>query len=128
MTNGCIQQIISDSDCIWKALNLSIQRSEMIRGGDFGCPSLANMLLIGSPSCLSPKKSSLRSWAGLCPAQGMLLAVIAVALREPSGKSPQKLPYLLKNKYKSLSLQPCGWLNPSGKETSAPAVAGCCLH
>lgn len=38
MTNGCIQQIISDSDCIWEALNLSIWRSGMIRGGDFGCP------------------------------------------------------------------------------------------
>lgn len=57
MTNGCIQQIISDSNCIGEALNLSLQRSGRIRGGDFGCPSLANVLLMGSPSCLAPQET-----------------------------------------------------------------------
>lgn len=124
MTNGRIQKLISVSKCAWEALNLSIGRSETIRGSDFDHPSLVNDLLIGNPGCLAPKTPSLRSWASLGPAQGTFLVVTAVALQKPSGKCLQKLSYLFKKKKKSLSLHLLCWLNPSGKETSAPAVAG----
>lgn len=128
INNSHIQQIISDNEHIWEALHLFTGRSEMVRGGNFGCPSLGNYLLLGNPCCLVPKTLTSRSWASLGPAQGMLLAVSAVVLQKSSGKSLQKLRYLFNNNKKQttkpLSLHLLCWLNPSGEETSAPAVAG----
>lgn len=75
------------------------------------------------PQLFGSQDTSPEELSTLDAAQGMLLAVIPVALQKPSGKSLQKPSYLLKKK-KSLSLHLLCWLNPSGNETSAPAVSG----
>lgn len=96
----------------------------MIRRGDFDHPPLGIDLLIGNSSCLAPRTPARRRWASLGPSQSRLLAVITFAPQKPSGKSFQKLSYLFKGKNQTLSLPLLCWLNLSGKETSAPAVAG----